>query len=281
MDEKLRSKNSQLVVIVGDPVQVLPHVIQETGATDLFYEQEAAEPVRHLDRAVLKAIKDSSGDGKQQCQIHGFATHTLHPMEHYLARCKDGVAPSSYGAFTKMFNKLTVPAEVEDVTKVPTLPKDALEKLEAKFGDQMKMPTLEDLGYDKSELQHQKKGGIDFEGGEDFALALLDKMMSRKEWVATFEKPKTSPNALTVDTTGLSPCKLLSCAFLGGEVFSLSPYRGLMCANNPSQTSSMDVSPRVASTTPCRRFTQSLTPKTFRNHPCLCTVSSCGENTTI
>jgi hypothetical protein len=37
-------------------------------------------------------------------------------------------------------------------------------------------------------------------------LDLLTKQMNRAQWVATFEKPNTSPNALTVDTTGLSPC---------------------------------------------------------------------------
>ena len=209
IDEKLRQRSSsQLVVILGDPATVLPRVVQETGATDLFYEQEAAAPVREADQAVLRAIKEADTE-EEQCEIHGYATHTLHPMEKYLALCKDGTAPSSYGAFTKIFQKMKVPSEVDDVQKVPGLPKDALSKLESAFGDQMKMPTLEDLGYDKDGLKNRKKGGLDYKGGEDSALALLDKMMSRTQWVATFEKPKTSPNALTVDTTGLSPCKLL------------------------------------------------------------------------
>lgn len=221
VDGKLRSMNpkSQLVVVVGRPEQVLPQVVQAVGATDLYYEQEAAAPVRELDRAVWRAMKaDAKKNAATQteCAIHGHATHTLHPMEHYLARCKDGVAPSSYGVFTKMFNKMTVPPEVDDVTQVPPLPKDALKQLAKVFGEeQLKMPTLKDLGYNEDDLKNRKKGGVDFDGGEDFALALLKKMMSRTQWVATFEKPKTSPNALTVDTTGLSPCKCLYWRFVG------------------------------------------------------------------
>ena len=75
------------------------------------------------------------------------------------------------------------------------------------------IPSLTDLGYTSTEqqqedgLKHRGKGGIDFLGGETAGLQLLDTMMQRHHWVATFEKPKTNPNALTVDTTGLSPCK--------------------------------------------------------------------------
>jgi len=210
--KKLQQMDSQLVVILGKPETVLPKVASTIDASDLYYEQEAAAPVRESDREVLSALNNGGSDS-QKCEIHGFATHTLHPMEKYLAKCKDGTAPSTYGAFTKVFQKMTIPKEVDDVESVPPLPENAIDKLKKAFGDDMHMPKLEELGYNKDELKNRKKGGIDFDGGEDFALTLLDNMMSRTEWVANFEKPKTSPNALTVDTTGLSPCKLSRVSF--------------------------------------------------------------------
>ena len=133
------------------------------------------------------------------------------------------VAPSTYGGFTKIFQRLTVPPEVEPVTQLP--PPPSRDELSSKLGFLLRrdsdtskennafaIPSLTDLGYTNTEqpedgLQHRGKGGFDFMGGETAGLQLLETMMQRHQWVATFEKPKTSPNALTVDTTGLSPCK--------------------------------------------------------------------------
>jgi cryptochrome len=101
---------------------------------------------------------------------------------------------------------MKVPAEVQDVTEIPRLPEGALDWLVETYGDDdLGLPSLERLGYDPAEIMNRTKSGIDFTGGEDAGLKLLQHMMARAKWVATFEKPKTSPNALTVDTTGLSP----------------------------------------------------------------------------
>lgn len=228
VDTKLRARGSQLLVIRGKPTQILPELIASMGVTDLYYEQEVAAPVRASDESVLRAIRDrvnnedggGGGDGsirnpykkckKPKCAIHGYDTHTLRRMEAYLAKSKDGkTAPATFGGFAKIFQQMTIPKEVEDVTEVPRLPPDAVERLGKTFGNGslVGIPSLQDLGYDEAQLKNRAKGGIDFVGGEDFALQLLSKMMSRTQWVARFEKPKTRPNAPTVDTTGLSPCK--------------------------------------------------------------------------
>jgi len=212
LDKKLRDMGSELVVVLGKSSEVIPEIVSSLEASALFYEQEAATPVRKADAKVLKAIKDrlkQDGD-RTECKIKGYATHTLHPMEKYLAKCDGNVAPSSYGKFTKIFETFTVPKEVEVVQEVPGIPEKAMEQLKKSFGDKLCMPTLEQLGYDnaKQDLKNRGRGGFDFKGGEDAGLAQLNKMMERKQWVATFEKPKTSPNnAKRPDTTALSPCK--------------------------------------------------------------------------
>jgi len=217
IDKQLREEmNSRLVVIVGSPEKVVPEVaaiMSSEGPTALYYEKDYAAPVRESDAAVLRATQDRlRKDGKdplKMLQIRGYETQTLHPMEKYASKCKGSVAPSTYGGFTKIFQRMEVPDEVETVTSVPPLPRDRLlDRLREKFDCSLDVPTLADLGYDGVEdaLKNRKKGGIDFDGGEEAGLALLDKMMSRSRWVASFEKPNTSPNALVVDTTGLSPC---------------------------------------------------------------------------
>jgi cryptochrome len=205
IDTKLQGMGSQLVVIVGDPVTVLPEVVAAVKASALYYEQEAAAPIREADALILEAVGKRMKKEKQDaCEIKGYGTHSLHSMETYLAKCPKHIAPATYGGFTKIFQAMKVPKEVDDVTQVPPLPKGVLELLQKKFGDDLGLPSLERLGYDKKDLKNRKKGGLDFQGGEDAGVALLNTMMKRSKWVATFEKPKTIPNALKVDTTGLS-----------------------------------------------------------------------------
>eukprot|EP00978_Attheya_sp_CCMP212_P033826 scaffold138559_cov48-Attheya_sp.AAC.2 len=212
MNTKLRTnhKEQQLVVIQGKPEEVLPQVVCDLQATDLYYEREPAAPTRERDGIVLEAIRTrlEKGGNLQTCSIHGYDTHTLFPMEHYLARCKGGVAPSIYGSFTKVFHQMgPVPKELDVVTNIPPMPTGSLAALQKSFPDtpEFKVPSLTSLGYDEAELENRGKGGIAFIGGEDAGIALLDQMMKRTTWVSTFEKPKTKPNSLTVDTTGLSP----------------------------------------------------------------------------
>jgi cryptochrome len=208
LHDNMKTMDSQLVVILGTPAKVLPQLVKLVGAQALYYEQESATPIRKADSEVLDAIRQTTA-GKE-LQVHGFDTHTLHPVEHYLAKSKGGLAPSTYGVFTKIFDSMTVPAEVETVTKFPKLPDKCMEKIEGQYNtdqERIGIPSLQDLGYDAKELKNRKRAGIDFDGGEDAGLKLMEQVMKRTQWVATFEKPKTSPNALTVDTTGLSPCK--------------------------------------------------------------------------
>jgi cryptochrome len=208
IDTKLKGMGSQLVVIVGDPVKVIPEVVAAVKASALYYEQDPAAPVRQADALILEAVRQrlekQKGEKHNACDIKGYGTHSLHSMETYLAKCTGHTAPATYGGFTKIFQAMKVPKEVDDVNQVPQLPEGVLELLQKAFGDNLGIPSLERLGYDKKDLKNRKKGGLDFQGGEDAGVALLNTMMKRSKWVATFEKPKTSPNALSVDTTGLS-----------------------------------------------------------------------------
>ena len=177
-------------------------------------------PIRESDQLVLEAIRKEALP--KTVTIHGYDTHTLHPMESYLSKCKGHIAPSTYGGFTKIFQSFPrLKTEVKDVTYVPPLPPNTIPTMQRLFGNSRtfdrtsgsssctSIPSLEELGYQDTatSLRNRRRGGIDFVGGEDFALNLLTQQMNRTQWVATFEKPNTSPNALTVDTTGLSPCK--------------------------------------------------------------------------
>eukprot|EP00586_Coscinodiscus_wailesii_P021318 CAMPEP_0172506270 /NCGR_PEP_ID=MMETSP1066-20121228/193352_1 /TAXON_ID=671091 /ORGANISM="Coscinodiscus wailesii, Strain CCMP2513" /LENGTH=535 /DNA_ID=CAMNT_0013283221 /DNA_START=127 /DNA_END=1734 /DNA_ORIENTATION=- len=199
LNEKLVGMNSRLIVLKGDPATVLPAVAERLNATSLIYERESAAPVKESDRRVFAALTNKC----QNVTIKGYDTHNLHPMERYASSCPGGVAPASYGSFCKLFAKMgTVDAVCETVSCVPPLP-DGVDEVSDDF-DGWGVPTLESLGYDGARVAKNDVKGV-FKGGEDEALKRLTKMMSRKAWVAKFEKPKTSPNSLEPDTTGLSP----------------------------------------------------------------------------
>ncbi len=235
---------SKLLLFVGRPIDVLPQLIQELDVDAIFYEREPATPIKEADSRVLDAIDVNINKDKginstsKKCIIHGYDTHTLFPMEEYLSKCTNNVAPSSYGAFTKIFQKLgPVPDELPsiigtteeaagnnksdtDVNMVPSLPKSYSSKIQNLIDNkdlEIQIIDLEQtsnvdilesyLGYKDVEqrLSTRNKGGLSFKGGEDVGLNLLHTMCSRTKWIWKFEKPKTKPNALTVDTTGLSP----------------------------------------------------------------------------
>jgi DNA photolyase len=281
VDRKLKDQyHSQLFVVLGKPQVVLPRIIEALQVSELYFEREPALPIRESDERVLEEIR--KGNAKSGCSttINGYHTHTIHPMELYLAKCKGNVAPSSYGGFTKIFQSFPrLKVEVKDVSDVPPLPHKATETLQSLFGESVaRVPSLKDLGYDTALLQNRAKGGIDFPGGEDFALQLLEKQMSRSLWVSTFEKPNTSPNALTVDTTGLSPCTFVHCkSFFTWDMTRLAlAHHSLFW-----QMSNTAACLRVASSMPSVRYTANSMKRMCRNHPFLCMDNSCGASTTI
>lgn len=68
------------------------------------------------------------------------------------------------------------------------------------------VPTLEELGFDTENL----KPAIWF-GGETEALARLERHLERKAWVASFGRPKMSPQSLLASQAGLSPYLRFGC----------------------------------------------------------------------
>lgn len=118
--------------------------------------------------------------------------------------------PISYGSFLKTFASLgAVP-----VAAPPLTPDDVPNAAAVEGGgassaaDEFAVPTLEEMGYPS--IKPPQK--VLFPGGESEALARLEReVLSKKEWVCQFEKPKTSPNALSPTTTVLSPYLKFGC----------------------------------------------------------------------
>lgn len=93
--------------------------------------------------------------------------------------------------------------------------------------DRYSVPTLEELGinyfkYSCDQLIQEKMNflsGFDtdglmpavWRGGESEALTRLERHLERKAWVASFGRPKMTPQSLLASQTGLSPYLRFGC----------------------------------------------------------------------
>ncbi|ETV90769.1 hypothetical protein, variant 1 [Aphanomyces invadans] len=120
--------------------------------------------------------------------------HTLHhPDEYIAASAKLRLPFHTYSAFCTLFRAM---GPVRSPLPVPELPATDSKLDYDEFG----VPTLQELTYPP------RKAPLVYPGGETHALKRLDEQVTqRAKWVEQFEKPKTSPNALSPATTVLSP----------------------------------------------------------------------------
>lgn len=237
LDASLRKVNSRLLVLRGKPGEVLPAVLKACSAQALYFERDTEPYAVARDKAVMAAAASS---GVEVVVAHG---HTLYDPDVIVAKAK-GSVPTTYQGFVKLVSALPPPAKPLAAPSVASMPPlGPLESLEpggrgptkaaasssvsssagvgagagsaaaaahggADAGSSgsssssppaFAVPSLAEMGYDPAAAM------TPFRGGETEALRRLEANMARKEWVAAFQKPETSPNALSPSTTVLSP----------------------------------------------------------------------------
>lgn len=135
--------------------------------------------------------------------VNSCSSHTLYNLEDILNKCPTGTPyPLTFASFQSIIQSLDTPP-------LPSPPVD--EKLiegialstpltddhDQKYG----VPSLSDLGFRVRSTAYSK-----WPGGETEALMRLERHLQHKAWVASFGKPKMTPNSLLGSTqTGLSP----------------------------------------------------------------------------
>jgi cryptochrome len=198
LDASLRAAGSRLYCARGKPLDVLASLAKEWKVTKITFEADS-EPYAQLRDAELMRL---AGDWGVEVTHH--ASHTLHDLDRYIAQIerKHEKIPVSYGSFQKLFATLGKPPACAATVDSSLMPSNAgnLSIDETQFS----VPTMTDMGYpDDISLKYP--------GGETEALLRLNKCLSRKNWIANFEKPKTSPNSLEPSTTVLSPYLKFGC----------------------------------------------------------------------
>jgi len=212
LDKSLRESGSRLYVGKGDPIEVLPKLWDKWGVTHMTFEQdETDEPyAKQRDEKVLEQAK------KYGIKVESFASETLHPLHKYTEVAK-GSVPSTMGAFQTLFGKMG------KVTKPTPAPKKYPPSDDHDSKIMLPPKSATDLPWSRHVPKDEVTPHWDaancrglapiVRGGEVCALAQLKKTVEeRPNFVATYEKPMTSPVATReMSTTVLSPYMSLGC----------------------------------------------------------------------
>ncbi|XP_034230704.1 cryptochrome-2 isoform X1 [Thrips palmi] len=197
LDKNLRQLGTRLFVFRGKPEEVLPMLFNEWKVQRLTFEIDIEPYSRQRDDQVTRIAHQLDVEVIQK------VSHTLYNTELVLKANMDAV-PLTYVKAVSLMKSLGEPPQaVPAPTKLPPECRAAAALLEDHKYD---IPTLEELGVDQSQL-----GPCLFPGGETEGLARLEKCLERKDWICSFEKPKTIPNSLAPSTTVLSPYIRFGC----------------------------------------------------------------------
>lgn len=198
LDQSLRKLNSRLFVIRGQPIDVLPKIFKDWKTTVLTFEEDPEPFGRVRDYNVAKICKELNITVIQK------SSHTLYYLQDIIDR-NGGKAPLTYHQFQAIIASMDPPPPAESIITLESL-NNAVTPISNDHDDKYGVPTLEELGFDTEGILPPV-----WKGGESEALARLERHLERKAWVASFGRPKMTPQSLLPSQTGLSPYLRFGC----------------------------------------------------------------------
>ncbi|XP_024937119.1 cryptochrome-1 isoform X2 [Cephus cinctus] len=198
LDSSLRKLNSRLFVIRGQPADALPKLFKEWGTTNLTFEEDPEPFGRVRDHNISALCKELGISVVQK------VSHTLYKLDQIIEK-NGGKPPLTYHQFQNVVASMD-PPQSPVVTVTSGCVGNAYTPLKDDHDEIYGVPTLEELGFDTEGLLPPV-----WVGGESEALARLERHLERKAWVASFGRPKMTPQSLLPSQTGLSPYLRFGC----------------------------------------------------------------------
>ncbi|KAL3511853.1 hypothetical protein ACH5RR_024570 [Cinchona calisaya] len=196
LDTSLKKLGSRLLVLKGEPSEIVIHCLKEWNISKLCFEFDTEPYYQALDDKV-KSNASVAG-----IEIFSPVSHTLfNPAE--IIQKNGGRPPLSYQSFIKVAGQPSW-SSTPLSTSLSCLPP---------IGNPgncaiSEVPSINDLGYEEIDEDERTP----FRGGESEALRCMKESIEDKDWVANFEKPKGDPSAfLKPATTVLSPYLKFGC----------------------------------------------------------------------
>ncbi|KAL0850167.1 hypothetical protein ABMA28_012041 [Loxostege sticticalis] len=198
LDNSLRKLNSRLFVVRGQPADALPKLFREWGTTELTFEEDPEPYGRVRDHNIMSKCREVG------ITVISRVSHTLYKLDKIIER-NGGKAPLTYHQFQALIASMPPPPPAEPAISAQTL-NGATTPVSDDHDDRFGVPTLEELGFETEGLRLPV-----WIGGESEALARLERHLERKAWVASFGRPKMTPQSLLASQTGLSPYLRFGC----------------------------------------------------------------------
>ncbi|XP_058129891.1 cryptochrome-1-like [Anopheles ziemanni] len=198
LDRNLRKLNSRLFVIRGQPADALPKLFKEWDTTCLTFEEDPEPFGRVRDHNISEMCKELG------IEVISAASHTLYNLERIIEK-NGGRAPLTYHQFQAIIASMDAPPPPETTITLEVIGNATTPQYDD-HDDKYGVPTLEELGFETEALRPPV-----WIGGETEALARLERHLERKAWVASFGRPKMTPQSLLASQTGLSPYLRFGC----------------------------------------------------------------------
>ncbi|KAL4704997.1 hypothetical protein ACJJTC_009785 [Scirpophaga incertulas] len=198
LDLSLRKLNSRLFVVRGQPADALPKLFREWGTTELTFEEDPEPYGRVRDHNIMSKCREVG------ITVVSQVSHTLYILDKIIER-NGGKAPLTYHQFQALIASLPPPPPAEPPISAQML-KGITTPITEDHDERFGVPTLEELGFETEGL----KPAV-WIGGETEALTRLERHLERKAWVASFGRPKMTPESLLASRTGLSPYLRFGC----------------------------------------------------------------------
>ena len=208
-----------LLFLIGEPDKLLPRICKTLDINGVYFDDSEENEVhdRKRDESICMSLRKV---GIKEVSL--IQQHTIIPMDTYEAKLKGGSIPLTMGSFQKLFNSIpklkpipapdAVPYDAKTAEKLLQkllLATDASPEMSLKSsaGSHIVFPVpTSEADYEQFGRVFVDRGTIKYKGGEDEALERLTRFtVEKREWLASFEKPKTAPNSLEPSTTVLSP----------------------------------------------------------------------------
>ncbi|KAJ8445570.1 hypothetical protein Cgig2_012458 [Carnegiea gigantea] len=194
LDSNLRKLGSRLLILKGEPGEVLVRCLEQWDIKKLCFEYDTDPYYQALDARVQKYVSSMG------IEVYSPVSHTLFDPRAIIEK-NGGKPPLTYQSFVKLAGQPSWASSPVStgLSSIPPLGDVGAVHISS-------VPTIEELGYEnigQIVLQHEFSP---FKGGESEALKRLERSCDDKGWVAKFEKPKGDPSSFEKPaTTVLSP----------------------------------------------------------------------------
>ncbi|KAJ3019157.1 UNVERIFIED_CONTAM: (6-4)DNA photolyase [Siphonaria sp. JEL0065] len=196
LDQSLHARGSRLVVLMGDPVDLIPKYAKEWGVSRICHETDTGRYGSVRDEKVKTAVSVLS------IAFESYSGHTLYKRED-LRRLYGRTFPKQFQEFLKTAGTLVI----DKAFPLSSLPQ-VFPPVPEVVKSTTPIPSLLGLGFNEDvDNSHVK-----LIGGESHALERMELSLADEKYVCGFAKPDTSPLAIDpASTTRLSPYLARGC----------------------------------------------------------------------